>query len=260
MNETTPTIVGTKDIIRKLETLSPHRPSRSDAPVDWVGMRMVWSGLAVMVLGVLVELACIGAVKMFPDERSALLGMAQRTVVAIDGIGVVALLVLLALPLIRWRHRLDDRVTRVNGAYNHQLKQVQSLASHDLEELKSVERFYAARPTGVQGYFGSLFGSGTMSLTSVVAGMGVAKLVFDVQPLTAHTSGFPLSTVLWFLAVIGVVLAIATRGALMKSTYHRTVLAEAIALSSIQTETNESPDASSRALGVKAVALNQTLQ
>ncbi|WP_369926590.1 hypothetical protein [Xanthomonas sp. NCPPB 2632] len=59
-----------------------------------------------MVLGVLVEIACIGAVTTFPDERTALLGMAQRTVVVIDGIGIVALLVLLALPLIRWRHWL----------------------------------------------------------------------------------------------------------------------------------------------------------
>lgn len=109
-----------------------------------------------MVLGVLVEIACIGAVKTFPDERSALLGMEQRTVVVIDGIGVVALLVLLALPLIRWRHWLDNRVTRVTGAYNHQLKPVQSLSSHDLEDLKSVERFCAAGPMDVQGYFGSV--------------------------------------------------------------------------------------------------------
>lgn len=244
MKEATPIDGGTNDIVRKMETLSPYRSTRRDAPVEWVGMRVVWSSLVVMVLGVFFEFACIGAVKMFPDDRSVLIGVAQNIVVAIDGIGVVALLVLPALALIRWRHRVDDRVARVTGAYNHQLNQVQSLASHELEELKSVERFYAARPTGVQGYFGSLFGSGAVSLASIVAGMGVVKLVFDVQPDTANTPGIPLSTILWFLPVLCVVLAIATRGAMMKSTYQRTVLAEAIAVASLSAAADESKNTS----------------
>lgn len=130
-------------------------------------------------------------------------------------------------------------MARVTGAYNHQLNQVLSLASHELEELKSVERFYAARPTGAQGYFGSLFGSGAVSLASIVAGMGVVKLVFDVHPDTANTPSFSLSTILWFLPVMGVLLAIATRGALMKSTYQRTVLGEAIALASLHAGAGE---------------------
>lgn len=239
MNETTLPETATNDIVRKVETLSLYRPARSDAAVDWVGMRVVWSGLAVMVLGVLVEFAFLGVVKVFPDDRTALIGIAQRIVLAINGIGVLAFLALLALSLIRWRHRVDDRVARVTGAYNHQLKQVQPLASHDAEDLKSVERFYAARPTGVQGYFGSLFGSGAVSLASIVAGMGLAKLVFDVQPSAANTQGIPLSTILWCLPVLGVVLAIATRHAMMKSAYQRMVLGEAIALASLHAGAGE---------------------
>ncbi|WP_036114699.1 MULTISPECIES: hypothetical protein [Luteibacter] len=214
------------EVIRKVESFHPYNAIKNTIPFERRVMVFIWAALIVGVGGVVVAFACTFALWI---ADSSPLGWPRAGDVLVNTSMLFAGLCMGAYPVLyfaRYRKRHDDRTRHVGGEYRHRDKQIRLLLKHPLSALQSVDRFYESRPAGLPGFLGSLFGTGVVTMTTLGAVAGVAKILMDAKP--GHSSNSEAVEILFAFAVFIVVAAAMSRHAVSRASYRRAVLSDAI--------------------------------